>query len=249
MAADISARLAQIAKDPPDLTAYLRLHAECVVHALQPVGLAYEMSTGQSLQRAIAHNYESLRLREFPAQELSFQRAVRSVAEQGQAILLDIQTGPSEGLRGLNAEDAPAPESLPPYNHTPFQQIFVPIPLSKKVVGVLHAWFHPSDVPTTHGRAALLAHAAAEIELYLKARRISDISQELTRISTYAHFLADVAGDQELESVSWKLVNYAREAVGCDRVCLLVDSRYGLTARTGLPPSEDLALQACSGLR
>jgi len=249
MAADISARLAHIAKEPPDLAAYLRLHAEVVLQTLQPVGLAYEMATGQNFQRTFSHNHETLKLRESPAQEMAFQRAVRTTAEQGKPVFLDTQTGPVDGLQGLKVEDAPAPENLPPHNYTPFQQVFVPIPLSKKVVGVLHAWFAPTDSTNARARTAILGHAAAEVELYLKARRISDISQELSRINTYARFLEDVAGDQDLESVAWKLVNYAREAVGCDRVCLMIDRRYGLAASQGLPELKRLALQACSGLR
>jgi RND family efflux transporter MFP subunit len=248
VAAEISARLAQVAKDPPDLAAYFRVHAEVIVQALQPVGLAYEMMTGGAFQRAFAYNYDSLNLRDAPAQELAFQRAVRKTVEQAQTVFLDANWVP-ETLHGLEPEDSPAPESLPPYNKTAFQQIFAPIPLSKKIVGVLHAWFIPGDATMVHARAAVLARAAAEIELYLKARRISDISQELARISTYAHFLEDVAGDQDLEAVSWKLVNYAREAVGCDRVCLLIDSRYGLAFTKEVPLSDRLALQACSGLR
>lgn len=249
IAVEISARLAQIAKDPPDLAAYLRLHAECVAQFLQPVGISYEMATGQAFQRTFSHNYESLKLREMPAQELSFQRAVRTVSEQFKPLFLDANTVPSQATHGLKAEDAPSPEMLPLHNQTPFQQAFVPIPANKKAVGVLHAWFAVGDSATANARLALLAHAAGEMELYLKARRITDISQELSRINTYARFLEDVAGDQELDSVGWKLVNYAREAVGCDRVCLLVDSRYGLPAAADLPPSDRLALQACSGLR
>lgn len=249
VAADISARLAQVAKDPPELAAYLQVHAECVVQALQPVGLAYEMATGQNFQRTFTHNYESLNLRGAPAQDLAFQRSVRSAADSATPIFLDANTAPTDGLHGLKPDDAPAPENLAPHNLTPYQQIFVPIPLSKKVVGVLHAWFLPSDATMANARIAILAHAAGEVELYLKARRISDISQELSRITTYARFLEDVAGDQDLESVAWKLVNYAREAVGCDRVCMLVDARYGLTAAADILSSNRLALQACSGLR
>ena len=249
IAADISARLSQVAKEPPEFAAYLQIHADCVVQALQPVGLAYEMATGQTFQRAFTHNYESLKLQDAPAQDLAFQRSVRLAAEQGKAIFLDANTSPVDGLRGLQPEDAPAPENLPPHNLTPYQQVFVPIALSKKMIGVLHAWFSPGDATMANARVAILSHAAGEIELYLKARRISDISQELSRINTYSRFLEDVAGDQDMESVSWKLVNYAREAVGCDRVCMLTDSQYGLPEAKGLPASDRLALQACSGLR
>ncbi len=249
VAADLSARLAQIAKDPPDLGVYLRLHADCVMQTLQPVGLAYETLVGQQFQRTFALNYESLRLKDLPTQEHAFQRAMRKTADDGQALFLDANTLPTEMALGLRPEDAPSPETLPIHNQTPFQHIFVPIPLNKKSVGVLHAWFAPSDANGTHARAVLLAHAAAEMELYLRTRRMNDISQDLARINTYARFLEDVAGDQDLDAVAWKLVNYAREAVGCDRVSLVVDSRYGLSRATGLPPASQFELQACSGLR
>ncbi len=249
VAADISARLSQAAKEPPEFGAYFQIHADCLIQALQPVGLAYEMATGQTFQRAFAINYESLKLQDSPAQDLAFQRTVRTTAEQGKPIFLDANTAPTDGLRGLQPEDAPAPEILPAHNLTPYQQVFVPIPLSKKMIGVVHAWFTPGDATIVNARVAVLAHAASEVELYLKARRISDISQELSRINTYSRFLEDVAGDQDLESVSWKLVNYAREAVGCDRVCMLTDMKYGLAEAKGLPASDRLGLQACSGLR
>ena len=249
VAADISARLSQVAKEPPEFAAYFQIHADCVMQALQPVGLAYEMATGQTFQRAYSLNYETLKLQNAPAQSLAFQRSVKLAADQSKPIFLDANTSPVDGLRGLQPEDAPAPENLPPHNLTPYQQVFVPIPLSKKMIGVLHAWFAPGDATMANARLAILGHAAGEIELYLKARRISDISQELSRISTYSRFLEDVAGDQDMESVSWKLVNYAREAIGCDRVCMLTDSQYGLAEAKGLPASDRLALQACSGLR
>ncbi len=248
IAADLSAHLAQLLKDPPDLATYLRAHAESVIQIIQPAGLAYEMLSGQNFQRVFAHNYDSLRLKSAPAQELAFQRAIKKTADKLQPLFLDANSLPVDMPHGLRPEDAPAPESLALHNQTPFQQVFVPIPLNRKAVGVLHAWFNPADANAANARVALLGHAAAEIEAYLKARRSSDMSQELSRINTYARFLEDVAGDQELDSVAWKLVNYAREAVGCDRVCMMVDSRYGLVAGKG-GDFDRFTLQACSGLR
>jgi biotin carboxyl carrier protein len=248
IAGELSARLAQIAKDPPDLASYLRMHAECVAQALQPVGLAYEMAAGQSFQRAFSFNYESLALRNMPAQEAAFQRAVRKTAETGQPIFLDANTAPANAPHGLSAEDVPSPESLSLHNQTPYQQVFVAILLANAPVGVLHAWFAIGDAAAAHARVALLAHAAAEIEVYLRARRITDLTQDLSRVTTYARFLEDVAGEQDLDSVGWKLVNYAREAVGCDRVCLLADARYGHSASEQVA-ADRFELQACSGLR
>src|SRR5690606_33493728 len=249
LATELSARLAQVAKDPPDLAGYLRIHAECLAQGLHPVGLAYEMASGQGFQRAFAYNYDSLRLQEAPEQAAAFQRALKLTIERNAPVHLDANSAPNNPLPGLKLEDVPAPEAIPLYNKTRFQQVFVPIPLNKRAIGVVHAWFEKTDQQTAHARLSVTAHAAAEIELYLKARRISDISVELSRLGTYARFLEDVAGDQDIESVSWKLVNYARESVGCDRVCLLLDRRYGLATNAALPGATRLELQACSGLR
>src|SRR5690606_21031688 len=94
-----------------------------------------------------------------------------------------------------------------------------------------------------------LKRTCGEVELYLKARRLSDISQEVTRLSTYSRLLEELTGDLDLESVSWNIVNYAREAVSCDRVCLFVAKDYERNpqGRDGL--DYEFELFACSGLK
>lgn len=252
IANDISARLAQLAKDPPDLLAYLRVHADCLRATLHPAGFAYEMQNGQVFQRVLLSNLESLNYRGFPEQEGSFQRALRMAAQKRQAVFIPPNTLPSAGLQGLSVEDSPAPDELPIFNRTEFEQVFVPILLSQAAVGVLHIWFAPGDQALAQARVALLKQVCGEIELYLKARRLSDISQEVTRLTTYSRLLEELSGDLDLDSVSWNIVNFARETVACDRVCLFIAKDYDKNTDDsavmhGL--DHEFELFACSGLK
>lgn len=248
----ITARLAQLAKDPPDLLVYLRAHAECVTAAFKPVGFVYEMRNGTNLQRMLQANLETLALKENPEQENAFQRALLMAANQRKPVLLTAHSGQAAGHQGLSIEDSPAPDELPLFNRTPFEHIFVPIPLGDSSAGVLHVWFPPANGGPSHTRVTLLKQICGEIELYLKTRRDRDVSQEVTRLSTYSKLLEELTGDIELDSVGWNLVNYAREAVACDRVCLFIASNYdrALSPEAVMSGLEyEFVLQACSGLK
>ena len=253
LANDISARLAQVARNPPDLAAYLHLHAECVAKALAPRGFAYEMRSGEQYQRVIGRNLEDLDFRDSPEQEECFRRVVQQVSEENRAALLEPNSYPpgSEAMRGLKVEDAPAPDQLPLFNKTPFQHFFVPITLEGAVVGVLRVWFGNADMELREPRLALLQSVCRDIELYLKARRAAEVTEELTRLSTYTHLLEELAGDLDLETTSWNLVNYAREAVVCDRVSIFTVRDYARDRwRMGGAVSEmEFEIQACSGLK
>lgn len=233
------------------MSSYLSVHAKCIVQALHPVGLSYEMVSGTNLQRVLVSNLESLEYRKNPEQELSFRKAAKLVLSQGRLIMVEPNVLPAEGLHGLQPEDSPAPEELPLFNRTPFQQFFVPVPLGTATAGILHVWFQPVDANITQIRQALLVHACAEIELYFKSRRLGDIAQELTRLSTYARLLQELAGDIDLEAVTWNIVNYARETVACDRVCLFVATDYGTSSHAGglSHLDYDYELFACSGIK
>ena len=249
---DIAARLAQLAKEPPDLLAYFRVHAECISTTLVPVGFAYEMQNGPLFQRLLHSNLESLNYRGMPEQEGAFLRAIKLAAARKNPVRIGPHTLPSAGLHGLSAEDAPAPEELPIFNRTAYEQVFVPILLGQSVVGVLHIWFEPGAAEFSKARVALLQKVCAEVELYLKARRLSDISQEVTRLTSYSRLLENLSGDLDLDSVGWNIVNFARETIACDRVSLFVATNYeqpfpGAAAEQVL--EHDFELHACSGLK
>jgi GAF domain-containing protein len=248
----ITARLALLARDPPDLLVYLRVHAECVTSTLKPIGFAYEMQSGSAFQRLLQGNLESLGYKDYPEQENAFQRARSLVADQRKPLFLPPQTRQSSGLQGLPATDSPAPDELAVFNHTAYEQVFVPIPHGDSTAGILHIWFPPANGVVSQTRVALLRELCNQIENYLKNRRAREVSYEITRVTTYARLLEELTGDIDLESVSWKLVNYAREAVACERVCVFIASDYGRAVQAHAATSEleyEFQLQACSGLK
>ena len=248
----ITARLAQLAKDPPDLLVYLRAHAECVMNAFKPVGFVYEMRNGSTLQKVLQANIESLGYQGAPEQENAFQRALQLAADQRKPLLLPPHSNQSSGLQGLSVDDSPAPEELPVFNRTAFEVMFLPIPMGDTSAGVLQIWFQPANAASSQARLTLLKQICVEIELYLKARRARDVSQEVTRLSSYSKLLEELTGDINLESVGWNLVNHAREAVACDRVCLFIACNYDRTLNSDAVMSGfeyEFILQACSGLK
>ncbi|MBP7143565.1 MAG: HlyD family efflux transporter periplasmic adaptor subunit, partial [Opitutaceae bacterium] len=248
---DVSARLAQLAKESPDLPVYLKAHAECILQILRPQGISYEMLAGRSFQRMVASNWESLNLKDSPELAESFRKAIHRVAETGHPVTLPARLQASSNLPGLQPQDAPAPEELSLFNSTEFEQYFVPILSGSVVSGVLHVWFIPIDAQAGQLRAAILRQICGEVELYLKARRSGDLAAEVTRVSTYAKLLEEISGDNDVESVGWHIVNYAREAVACDRVSLLVAKGRGdePLAEDWIGLDQDYELGASSGLR
>jgi hypothetical protein len=248
--AGIANRLAQLAKDPPDLLAYFRAHAECVAGAFRPVGFVYELLNGSVFQTLLHGNLESLDYKNSPEQEDAFQRAREMAASQRKPVVLPPQSRQTSGRQALSATDSPAPDEMPIFNRTNFEQIFIPFPSGEKTAGILHIWFTPS--PASQARVALLRQLCNEIEPYLKAHRAQNAFQEVTRLTTYARLLEELTGDIDLDSISWKLVNYAREAVACERVCLFIADNYDHP--TGAHLNEGalqyrFRLQACSGLK
>lgn len=248
---DVSARLAQVAKESPDFPVYLKAHAECILQLLRPQGLSYEMLAGKAFQRMVASGWDSLNLKDSPEQAESFRKALHRVAETGHPLILPPKLQPTSNLPGLQPHDAPAPDELSLFNTTPFEQHFVPILSANTVVGVLHVWFVPVDPQGTQLRALLLRQICGEIELYLKARRSGDLAAEVTRVTTYAKLLEEISGDPDVESVGWNIVNYARETVTCDRVSLFLAKGRGdePVDENWIGLDQDYELGASSGLR
>ena len=245
MVAGISAQLAQLAKDPPDLTTYLRTHAQYLNLAVKPRGLSYEILGGNNFKRLFSVNLRELELKDNPVQEESFRKAVRQVAADKNPIVLEAHTKPLEGRENLGFDSAVSAENMKLFNATPYQHIFVPIPINGSVAGVLQAWFNPAGKDATKTRVMLLKHFCEEIVLYLRSRRATDLSQEITRLNTYSRLLEDLAGDLSLDSVAWNIVNYARETVDCERVSIFHVKNYPGGDNTN-PKFE---IMACSGLK
>ena len=243
--AGISAQLSQLAKDPPDLTAYLRAHANLLNQALRPQGVTYEILSGTTFNRLFSVNLKQLKLEDNPAQDESFRKAVNEVAAGKKPILFQANSRSREGSNNLAIDTAVTSEHLTLFNDTPFEQFFIPIPMNTKVAGVLHAWFKPVNNETTQTRLLLLKHFCEEVVLYLRSRRATDLTQEITRINTYSHLLEDLAGDIDLDSVAWNIVNFARETVDCERVSIFHVKDFPNQNGHGL----NFEILACSGLK
>ncbi len=250
---DITARLAQVVKRSPDLASYLQVHADCLINALGPRGLSYEMLNGSGFQQVLGKNLEDLNLKKMPDQADCFRRVVHEVAAKKVPALIAPHTFPAGGKHseGVRVEDAPVLDHVPYFNKTAFQQLFVPIPVDDKVVGVLQIWFSDGDTEQGKLRLTLLQAACNEVELYFKARQSADVSQELSRLNTYIHLLEELSGDLDFETTSWNLVNYARESVDCERVCLFSVAHYRKNGWRKLDRPEDYTfeIRACSGLK
>ncbi len=243
--AGISAQLAQLAKNPPDLTAYLRAHANLLNQALRPQGLTYEILSGNSFKRLFSVNLKQLKLDENPAQDESFRKAVNEVAAGKKPMVFPPGSRSKDGSENLAIDTAVTSERLTLFNDTPFEQFFIPIPMESKVAGVLHAWFKPVNNDTTKTRLLLLKHFCEEIVLYFRSRRADDLTQEITRVNTYSHLLEDLAGDIDLDSVAWNIVNFARETVDCERVSIFNVKDFPNQNGHGL----EFEILACSGLK
>ncbi|OYV47874.1 MAG: hypothetical protein B7X06_02460 [Verrucomicrobia bacterium 21-51-4] len=131
-----------------------------------------------------------------------------------------------EPLHGLQTGDTPAPHRLPIFNLTDYTQFFMPITVRSNVTGVLQAWFIPGAQEDTQTRALLLQHSIAQMELYLRARQVTDISEELVRISGYGQFVEGLLGDIELSSIESKLAEFSQKTSQAARVSLLVAKGY-----------------------
>lgn len=243
--AGISAQLSQLAKNPPDLAAYLRAHANLLNEALHPQGLSYKILSGSTFKRLFSVNLKQLNLKDNPPQDESFRKAVEKVAVGKNPIVFAAHAHSQKTHQSLNNETAVTSDHLALFNDTPFEQFFIPIPVDSKVAGVLQVWFKPVNQETTKSRLMLLKHFCEEIVLYFRSRQATDLTQEITRLNTYSHLLEDLAGDIDLDSVAWNIVNYARETVACERVSIfnvkdiLNQNGHGL----------DFEILACSGLK
>jgi hypothetical protein len=226
-AQEISAALADAVKNPPDLATYVRLHAESLTKFLSPVGFIYEMRQGNGLQRILVSGIETLEESTHPEQVQAFRKAALEVLGHGKPVMLPAQTQPLEPLHGLQTGDVPAAHRLPVFNLTDYTHFFIPIPLKGQVAGVIHAWFTAAtSADGERDRAILIQRSAMDMELYLRARQVTEISDELVRLTSYARSIEELGGDVDLTSVTNKILQYAQNATGAGRVSLLVAQHY-----------------------
>ncbi|GAB4268840.1 MAG: hypothetical protein Tsb0018_00710 [Opitutales bacterium] len=121
-----------------------------------------------------------------------------------------------------------------------------PIISDNTLIGILQFWFSPSIDYIAPLRQDILAVACSEMGFYLKLQNSNSLPEEHKRLTTYTHLLEELAGDLSIETIGWKLVNYARETAGCSRVCLFTAEHYG---SPGNPEVPAFRIQSCSGLK
>ena len=217
---NVTAQLSPLAKNPPELNEYSRVHGQHFGTVLRPTGFKYFVLNGASLGRVIAFNPGSLDTDLPPTQEASFRRASYKVIQDLAPMVLAAQTPPTNTNAALEVETAVNGESIPLFNQTKYQVFFVPISIEKQAFGVIQVWFDPRDSEATRARQQIATHFAEEMALYFRSRRASDLHRESVRLGTYVQLLESLGGDLDLEAVAWNIVNYARESVDCERVSI-----------------------------
>ncbi len=220
------ARLAELAKEAPELLEYLKKHYEILKEIPLLKGASYELKAGGGYQRIFSEGYEQLNVSIYPDQHIAFQKAILEVGLKKESLYLPAGTGIDSSLYGLAVHDAPAPNQVPPFNLTPFDQFFIPILVGDAVYGVLHIWTTPMESMQAQLTVQLLVQVCAAIQVYLKARRAHDISAEIVRLHGYANFLENFSGSLELESVAHNLVDYIKTVSRCDRTILYLADNY-----------------------
>lgn len=223
---ELIARLGEIAENPLTLIEYLGQHAKVLSQFLPLKGYSYEILSGGGVQRMLVSNIEELELEKNSDQAAAFQKAVYQVIESKQPVYLPSGLPVASGLHGLQVLDAPVPREVPPFNQTQFDQYFVPIFWGEQLYGVLHIWLLPDPEQTPQWRLSILHEASKGVQLYLKARKSFDISQEVVRLHGYSTFLESITGKMEFDKIASYLVSYVRELLKCERVTLYAAKDY-----------------------
>ncbi|OYV46567.1 MAG: hypothetical protein B7X06_03525, partial [Verrucomicrobia bacterium 21-51-4] len=137
-------------------------------------------------------------------------------------------------------------------NPTGLSQYFIPIIAHQQLVGLIHMAFEAAEQATEAYRKWALEFAASKAQDFLAINSAPDLAQEAGRMNATVHLFEELAGDHDIETVSWNLVNFAREAIPCTRVCLFTLKGYSLPdSQNQLPPANkrNYLIQACSGLK
>ncbi len=232
----LTAELALLALRAADLPAYLQAHGKVLQNVLRPRGLGYATRSqdGNQLAYHLSHNLTDL------STSSTESTAARPLAPIfGQALLQVLKTGQALQL-------------TPAESNTPYIHHWEPCIFNGQVVYILHFWFPEEHPINPTGQKLLLSTGAKEIALYIKLQGLSELSGAISQTVSHTHLLEELSGEQDLESIGWNLVNYARESLKCSRVCLFVAKDYTKpeTWAKNTPIDErSFVIQACSGLK
>lgn len=219
--------LALKAKDVPS---YLQAHAKILQTILKPRGLGYSLKTNDQLQYILAQNLEDL-------QETAKTPSIKNIFGQTLQMVLS-----NKSVRFLSQE-----ESQTPYNH-----YIVPCIIQNQVYYILHFWFSIESSISQENLIEALEAATHCMGIFLKIQNFPELSQSISQSASHTQLLEELSGEKDLESISWNLVNYAREALQCNRVCLFTINQYTQSIQWAKAKSiheSHFTLQACSGLK
>ena len=223
---EVSALMAQVLKNPPDLVNFLSIQGAAIKRAMGPVGLSFFVHNGSELSCLLSDGIESLNLDRGSAQQDAFARAVSQVAETQKPLVLEASEVPQGDLHGQSVNEVPSPHRLPLFNQTPYLQLFVPIPLGGDAAGVLHIWFDAKVSSKKEDLLLSLQQVCAETELYFRSKEAGQLIREIGRVHAYTRFLESIGGSEDFSSIQHEILAYAKEVSGADRVSLFVAKDY-----------------------
>ena len=221
---DLIARLTRAALNQKDIPSYLRIHAPTTQQTLLAKGFVYYLrDPSGKLIPTLNQGADAL----------------KPYASILQEALADSTNKQTHETRMLESEGAPKLEAH-----------WVPVQQDEALAGILLFWFVPLDEMATMLRREILSIAGTELSFFLKLQSSRTIPKERKRLIAYTHLLEALLDDLSLETIGWKLVNYARETLQCSRVCVFIAEGYEAQAK--VQPSlneEHFIIQACSGLK
>ena len=95
-----------MAKNPPELNDYVRIHGQHLNTVLRPTGFKYSVLQGSTMSRVLALNLTSLDADMTPTQEASFRRAARKAIQDVAPLSLAAHTAPESTNAALEVETA-----------------------------------------------------------------------------------------------------------------------------------------------
>jgi len=223
-AAQLVADLSNLVKNPIEWVDYLQAHATLLTQAVEIQGLSYYLTQGNSIPNLYTHGHHSDP--NDPNQTVAFNKALQQVITQGKPFVLAPRTIPEDVLKILSGSDAVSPEQLSIFNQTPYFQVWIPILLNNKAIGVLRATLVEKPLEQVRLQIELISRACAVIELYLKSRQVEDILAELTRLRAYEQFLEKISGELELDTIADAILAFMQTSTNSHRVSLLVADAY-----------------------
>lgn len=218
------AKLARATLEGRDTPTYINVHASAVASTLMAKGFVYYLNDSSgTLAPTLALHPESIKPHATALQE-SLSRTAKTHAHTSRRL-----------------EDGAGPT---------IEAHWSPVLQDGSLKGIMLFWFEPMGETITTLRREILNIAANELAFFLKLQEAKSIPKEQKRLLAYTHLLEELLDDLSLETVGWKIVNYARETLQCSRVCLFSADAY--IAHNSLQLSlkeESFSIQACSGLK